>query len=268
MSASDAVTDTILISRNDGVATLTLNRPKVLNTLDPTMAQALDQTTRAVADDDGVRCVIIRGAGGNFMAGGDIGYFHQCLSLPPDERVAAVGDIIRVIHAAIRTLRTMPKPVVAGVEGACAGFGVSLMAACDLAVATQSSVFSLAYGRLGVSPDGGSTYALPRAVGAKRAMALALLADRFSAEEAHRLGLINQVTEDGALETALAELASRLAAGARDALARTKSLLNQSLRCSLDEQLAAEEASFVECVRGPEFEEGVRAFVEKRRPEF
>lgn len=262
------MTDTILRSRDSGVATLTLNRPKVLNSLDPAMANALDEATRALANDDGVRCVIIRGAGGNFMAGGDIGYFHQCLSLPPQDRVAAVGEIIQLIHAAVRTLRGMPKPVIAAVEGACAGFGVSLVAACDLAVAAQNSVFSLAYSRLGVSPDGGSTHALPRMVGAKRAMALALLADRFGANDAYQMGLINQVTDDDAIESAVGELAARLAAGPRQALARTKRLLNRSLQSTLDEQLAAEEASFIECVRGSEFEEGVRAFVEKRRPEF
>lgn len=260
--------DTILSSHQYGVITLTLNRPNVLNTLDPAMAAALEDATRTVAEDDRVRCVVIRGAGGNFMAGGDIGYFHQCLSLPPNERAAKVGEIITIIHAAIRTLREMPKPVVAAVEGACAGFGVSLMSACDLAVATESAVFSLAYSRLGVSPDGGSTHALPRTVGAKNAMALALLAERFHAEEAFRMGLINQVVKDDALEDAVTELCKRLVAGPQEALARTKALINRSLQSTLEQQLAAEEASFIASVEGDEFEEGVRAFVEKRKPDF
>ena len=260
--------ETILSAHAHGVTTLTLNRPKVLNTLDPAMASALNEAVKHVSEDDTVRCVVIRGADGNFMAGGDIGYFYQCLSLPPDERAAKVGEIVTVIHAAIRNLREMPKPVIAAVEGACAGFGVSLMAACDLAVATQNAVFSLAYSRLGVSPDGGSTYALPRMAGTKNALALALLADRFGAEDAYRMGLINEIAEDGGLDASVSKLCKRLVAGPPHALARTKALINRSLQSSLEEQLAAEEASFIESVRGMEFEEGVRAFVEKRSPDF
>lgn len=260
--------DTVLTFRDNGVVTVILNRPDVLNALDPAMAAALNEAVQSVADDDGVRCVIIRGAGGNFMAGGDIGYFHRCLSMPPEDRVAAVTEILQLIHETIRALRKMPKPAIAGIEGACAGFGVSLMAACDLSLAAESSTFSLAYIRLGVSPDGGSTHALPRLVGTRRAMALALLADRFSADDACQIGLVNRVTGDEVLEATVVELARRLAAGPRDALARTKSLINRALHSTLDEQLLAEEASFVESVRGPEFEEGVRAFVEKRSPRF
>ncbi len=260
--------DTILSSHAHGVTTLTLNRPKVLNTLNPAMASALNEAIKQVSEDNHVRCVVIRGAGGNFMAGGDIGYFHECLPLPADERAARVGEIITVIHAAIRNLREMPKPVIAAVEGACAGFGVSLMAACDLAVATQSAIFSLAYSRLGVSPDGGSTYALPRMMGTKNALALALLADRFDAEDAYRIGLINEVAEDDGLDASVSQLCARLVAGPPRALGRTKALINRSFQSSLEEQLAAEEASFIESVRGSEFEEGVRAFVEKRKPDF
>ncbi len=263
-----ATSDTIITSTDAGVATLTLNRPESLNTLNPDMAKALQSATARLAADAGVRCLVIGGAGGNFMAGGDIGYFHQCLSLAPDARAAAVGEVIGAVHATILNLRRMPKPVVARVDGACAGFGVSLMAACDLAVCADDAVFSLAYSRIGITPDGGSTWFLPRTAGLKRAMAMALLADRFGPEEAMQAGLLNRVVPKSKLEATIAELAGRLAAGPPRAYAGAKALLNGSLQSTLEEQLRAEERQFIEGVKQAEFEEGVRAFVDKRPPKF
>lgn len=258
----------ILTSVDNGVGTLTLNRPEALNALDPEMAAALKASTAALSAADAVHCVLIRGAGGNFMAGGDVGYFYRCLSLSEKERADAVASVIEVVHGAIRNVRNAPKPVVACVEGACAGFGVSLMAACDLAVVSDNAVFSLAYSRIGITPDGGSTWFLPRLVGLKRASALALLADRFGAEEALHMGLVNQVADGNALDETVGALTSRLASGPSKAFAGAKALLNRSLSSTLEEQLEAEEARFIEGVKGAEFEEGVRAFVEKRKPDF
>ncbi len=262
------MSDPILVSIDSGVATLTLNRPEALNALNQEMATALEASTAAVSTDDAVRCVVIRGTGGNFMAGGDIGYFYQCLSLSENERAEAVASVIKVVHGAIRNIRRAPKPVVACVEGACAGFGVSLMAACDLAVVADTSLFSLAYSKIGITPDGGSTWFLPRKVGLKHASALALLADRFGAAEALQMGLVNQVVKAIELEAAAGALATRIASGPSRAFAGAKALLNDSMNSTLEEQLNAEEARFIEGVKGAEFEEGVRAFVEKRKPDF
>ncbi len=262
------MSDPIITSVENGVATLTLNRPKALNALNQEMAAALEASTAALSENNDVRCVLIRGAGGNFMAGGDIGYFYQCLSLSEEERAGAVAQVIEVVHGAIRNIRNAPKPVVACVEGACAGFGVSLVAACDLAIAADNAVFSLAYSRLGITPDGGSTWFLPRLVGLKRASALVLLADRFGANEALQMGLVNQVAEVDALKEAVGALSARLANGPSKAFAGAKALLNESLSSILEAQLKAEEARFIEGVKGAEFEEGVRAFVEKRKPDF
>jgi len=260
--------ETVLSEIRDGVATLTLNRPELLNALDTAMARGLAERTAQYAADPEVRCVVIRGAGAHFMAGGDIVYFHACLDLSVAEREAAILEAMRPIHAAIRTIRAMPKPIVASVRGACAGFGMSLMAACDLALVSADAVLSLAYCRIGVTPDGGSTWALPRAVGIKRAAELALLGDRFTATEAAHIGLVNRVVAEDDLDAETAALAARLAAGPTTVYGRTKALLNASPEASLDAQLDAEEASFLASIREPEFGEGVRAFVEKRPANF
>jgi len=260
--------NTVFNEFHDGVATLTLNRPQLLNALDTAMARGLAQQTAAYAADDEVRCVVIRGAGAHFMAGGDIVYFRQCLELSAAEREAAIREAMTPIHAAIRIIRQMPKPVVASVRGACAGFGMSLMAACDLALVSADAVLSLAYCRIGVTPDGGSTWALPRAVGIKRASELALLGDRFTAAEAERIGLVNRVVPEGDLDAETAALAARRAAGPTTVYGRTKALLNASAEATLDAQLEAEEASFLASIQEPEFSEGVRAFIEKRPADF
>ena len=260
------MSDTVFVSTAGGVATLTLNRAQVLNALDGDMAVALDAAVATVSADASVRCIVVTGAGGHFMAGGDIGVFHAWLDRSPGARQDAVRELIAPVHRAIRTLRAAPQPVVASVRGACAGFGLSLLMACDLAVASEDSTFSLAYCRIGASPDGAATWSLPRSVGMKRAAEIALLGDRFGAREALAMGLLNRALPDGELEPATAELAARLAAGPPGALARTKALLARAGGADLDAHLAAEEAAFVEGVAGAEFEEGVRAFVEKRRP--
>lgn len=252
----------------DGIATVTLDRPEVLNALNPQMADSLKAATGALASDTAVRCVVIRGAGEHFMAGGDVRHFHDLLRNAPDEVERNIGGEIDSVHAAIVNIRRMPKPVIASIRGASAGFGMSLVAACDLAIAAEDSVFSLAYCRIGTSPDGGSTWTLPRMVGLKRAMELALLGDRMTPQQARDYGLINWVVPTAELDEMTAELAARMASGPVDALARTKQLLNGSLGTELEAQLEAEKSSFIAGVTGSEFLEGVSAFVEKRPARF
>jgi 2-(1,2-epoxy-1,2-dihydrophenyl)acetyl-CoA isomerase len=253
---------------DDGVATIVLDRPEVLNALNPEMAAGLRASTEALGSDADVRCVLIKGAGEHFMAGGDVRHFHSMLQNHRDQVENNISGEIENVHAAIMNIRNMPKPVVASIRGASAGFGMSLVAACDLAIAAEDSVFSLAYCRIGTSPDGGSTWTLPRMVGMKRAMELALLGDRITPQQASDFGLINWVVPAAELDKMTTELTARLAAGPADALARTKELLNQSLGAELAAQLAAEKASFLGGVLGPEFAEGVSAFVEKRPARF
>jgi 2-(1,2-epoxy-1,2-dihydrophenyl)acetyl-CoA isomerase len=165
-------------------------------------------------------------------------------------------------------ITALPCPVIAKLEGAVAGFGVSLMNACDLAIASDETVFTLAYIHIGTSPDGGATHSLTRLVGMKKAKEIALLGNRFSAEEAHDFGLINQKVPKDLLPSVTAKYASRLATGPREAIARTKALLNAAPEADLKTQLQAEAKSFADCALSADFREGVAAFVEKRSPDF
>lgn len=252
----------------DGVATILLDRPQVLNALNPEMASGLEAATAALGADASVRCVLVKGAGDHFMAGGDVRHFHELLEKSPGDAEKNIGGEIAAVHAAIVNIRAMPKPVVASIRGAAAGFGMSLVAACDLAISADDAVFSLAYCRIGASPDGGSTWTLPRMVGMKRAMELALLGDRITPQQASEFGLINWVVPNYELDARTDELVARLAAGPADTLARTKALLNRSPASDLDAQLSAEKDAFLSGVTGPEFSEGVAAFVQKRAARF
>ena len=162
--------DPILLTRDGGIATLTLNRPDSLNSLDLAMMDALVANAIALAGDDSVRCIVIRGAGRHFMAGGDIRTFAAGLGAPPAQRREEFARIVRRVHTAVEAIYRMPHPVIAAVHGAVAGFGLSLLCACDLAVASDDAYFSAAYRHVGLSPDGGGTYALPRIVGTRKAL--------------------------------------------------------------------------------------------------
>ena len=262
--------DTVLTATVDGVCTVTLNRPQSLNALDIDMVAALTRVTADIADDEAVRAVVVRGAGDHFMAGGDLAAFRRWVDSEPDRTVLrhTFEGFVRSVQPIIVNIRHMRKPVIASAGGAVAGFGVSLMIACDLAIAAEDAVFTLAYCQIGTSPDGGSTYALPRTVGLKRAFAMALLGERFGAAEALAAGLINRVVPAADLEAETASLAARLAHGPAHAYGNTKMLLNASLHSELDEQMAAEAASFADCAATADFAEGIAAFLEKRPPSF
>ena len=259
--------DAVLIERDGAVAEVILNRPEAMNALNNEMVEGLLGAVTEVAEDRGVRCVVIRGAGGCFMAGGDLKQFHEYLRTTADTGLPFPINFDRA-HGAIEGIRRMGKPVIASVRGPAAGFGMSLVCACDLVIAADDAFFTLAYCLIGASPDGGSTFHLPRAVGLKRAMEMALLGDRFDAEAALATGLINRVVPATELEEETAKLARRLAAGPTRALASTKRLLNQSFHSSLREQLAGEAENFLECTATADFAEGIDAFIGKRKAEF
>jgi 2-(1,2-epoxy-1,2-dihydrophenyl)acetyl-CoA isomerase len=263
-----AMEDTLLVAREGRIATLTLNRPQVLNTLDFALMEALVARIGEVAQDSEIRCVIVNGAGRHFMAGGDLRAFASRLDRPAGEFSAQFTLMVDRLHACIETLQRMDKPVIASVHGAVAGFGLSLMLACDLAIAGEDAYFTSAYRAIALTPDGGLTYTLPRLVGAKRAMEIVLLGDRFDARKALELGLVNRIVPSTELESATRELAQRLASGPARALGSAKRLLTASWNRTLAEQLHAEAESFGRCSAHADFAEGLQAFFEKRPARF
>ncbi len=263
-----AMNEPVLLAREGALAVLTLNRPDALNALDDAMSAALVQHVSALADDPSVRCVVVRGAGRHFMAGGDLRTFAQMTSQAPAARQAWFTRMVHDVHAAIEHLRRMPAIVIGSVHGAVAGFGLSLLGACDLAVAANDAYFASAYRNIGLTPDGGGSWTLPRLVGSKKAAEILLLGERFGADEALRLGLVNRVVPLASLEEATRTMANAILAGPALALANAKRLLHESAANTLAEQLHAEAVSFGQCTATGDFVEGITAFLDKRAPSF
>ena len=258
----------VVAARDGPIATLTLNRPDALNALDDAMIDALVEAATSIAADREARVVVLRGAGKHFMAGGDIRVFAQSLDRAPDERAARFRGLIDRVHAAIETLARMPQPVIAGVQGAVAGFGLSLANACDLVYASEDAYFASAYLTIGVTPDGGGTWWLPRIVGARKAAEIMMLGERFDAKHALALGLVNRVVPAADLDATVDAAARRIADGPPPAMQNLKRLLRLSSQTTLAGQLDLEARSFSACTASDEFAEGVRAFLDKRKPDF
>jgi 2-(1,2-epoxy-1,2-dihydrophenyl)acetyl-CoA isomerase len=260
--------DTVLVAREGAVATLTLNRPAALNTLDLAMMDALVARTAELASDRTLRVVVLRGAGAHFMAGGDLRTFATFLGATEAARAEQLERIVDRVHAAIEHLHRMPHIVIGSLHGAVAGFGLSLAAACDLAVAADDAYFASAYRQIGLTPDGGGSWSLPRLVGLRKALEIYLLAERFDAQDALRIGLVNRVVAKGELEATVRALAQSIVDGPALALASVKRLLRDASERTLSEQLHAEARSFAQCAATADFAEGIDAFLAKRRPRF
>ncbi|WP_395407157.1 enoyl-CoA hydratase/isomerase family protein [Pseudoduganella sp. UC29_106] len=247
----------LYVEVSEQIARIQFNRPEVLNALNEDMAVQLAAACRDLAANPAVRVVVLNGSGKAFMAGGDL----QALRAQPAE---AVNALIPPVHEAVRLLATMPKPVLASVHGAAAGAGMSLMLAADLALAASNTRFTFAYSDIGTSCDGGMSWALPRLVGLRKAMEIALAGETFDAVEALRLNLVNRVVDREQLAEATLELARRLARREPHALAHLKRLLRGSSQRDLSTQLDEEHAAFLDCAVRPEFTAAIDAFYARR----
>ncbi len=251
----------LLLERHGAVATLRFNRPEALNAIDVPMANAFLAAVQSIAADPGVRAVVLRGNGRGFMAGGDLATLRA-------DPVQGAIDILTPLNAALQLLAQMNAPVIAQVHGAAAGAGLSLVLMVDYVIAAEGTRFNLAYINLGTSCDVGASWALPRIVGVRQALEIALLGEAFTADDALRLGLINRVVPGAELDSTTAALAQRLASGPTLAYGAMKRLMRASMDRTLPEQLAAEKDAFVHCAGTDDFRAGVEAFHQRQSAQF
>ena len=254
----------ILLSQEAGVLHVTLNRPERLNAFIPEMHQALRKALEQALDEAAVRAVLLTGAGRGFCAGQDLAERHVAADAPIDLSVSLGSHY----NPLIRRLRELPKPVVCAVNGVAAGAGANIALACDLVIAARSASFVQSFSRLGLVPDSGGTWFLPRLVGRARAMGLALLGEKLSAEQAQDWGLIWKVVDDADLMDEAKFLAQTLAAGPTRGYGLLKKAFNASAGNSLDAQLELERDLQREAGLSQDYREGVAAFMQKRKPDY
>jgi enoyl-CoA hydratase/carnithine racemase len=255
----------ILVSEANGIATITLNRPDKLNAFIGHMRRDLAEALEHAGSDRAIRVVIVTGAGRAFCAGGDIAYMAELMERrDSDEFERILGAGRRVISA----IRMMTKPVIAAVNGPAAGAGFNLSLACDLRIASNNATFSQSFVKVGLHPDWGGTYFLPRLVSPNKACELFFLGDSIDAAEALRLNIVNQVVAQEELEAATLQLAEHLCAAPPIALAAAKQAIYVSGESDLDEMMRYETEAQLRCFESEDGHEGVRAFFEKRDPRF
>ena len=252
----------ILVHTENGVAYITLNRPEKYNSFNREMALALQSALKDSASNDDVRCIYLTGAGKGFCSGQDLGEVPDATQIDFEKFVSEHYNPI------ILALRNIDKPVIAAVNGVAAGAGANLALACDIVVASQSAGFIQAFSKIGLIPDSGGTYFLPRLVGLQRAAALMMTAEKVSAADAVQMGMIFKCFSDADFEKESMQLAINIAQMPTKGIALTKKLLNKSFSHNLDEQLNYEMQLQVKAGNTYDFKEGVNAFMQKRKPEF
>jgi 2-(1,2-epoxy-1,2-dihydrophenyl)acetyl-CoA isomerase len=262
--------NTIEFATDAGVATLTLNRPKALNSFTSEMHGEIREVMQQVTDDAGIRCLVITGAGRGFCAGQDLGD----RAVTTDGGAPDLGESIdKNYNPLIRSIMNLPKPVICAVNGVAAGAGSSIALACDIVLAARSASFiqifcKIGFCKIGLVPDSGGTWNLPRAVGLARARGLAMLGDRLPAETAEEWGLIWKCIDDESLQEEAQKMARYFATQPTRALGRIKKLLNESGSNTLLEQTNLEKEAMQELGQSDDYREGVAAFMEKRPPVF
>lgn len=258
--------ETVIYELKDNVATVTMNRPDALNALSMQLTVDLDRSFRQ-AILDGARAVILTGSGRAFCSGGDLREMKAMWD--KEGRIEAfLEDPLGALHGVIRLIRDTPIPFVAAVNGVCAGAGVNFALACDIVIAAEDASFREAFVRIGLSPDCGGTFFLPRAVGEKIATELFMTGDAVTAERALRIGMINHVVQPQLLAIEAGKMAAKLASGPTGSIARVKQMMNATFSNDLAAQLALEHECQIESGKSEDFREGVAAFFEKRPPNF
>jgi 2-(1,2-epoxy-1,2-dihydrophenyl)acetyl-CoA isomerase len=266
----------VQVEREGGVVTVTLSNPGKKNALPGMAWPELEATFRTIAGRRDDRCVVLTGAGDDFCSGADVSRPAPEPEADVSAEVGAASDgeagghlrFMRTVSTAVVALHAVPQPVVARVAGVCVGVGMNLALACDIVIAGDDARFSEIFARRALSIDGGGSWLLPRIVGLQKAKELALLADIVSADRAERLGLVTRVVARAELDTAVADVAGRLAAGPPLALRATKRLLNEGLHAALDDALEAEAQAQAANLSTRDTAEAMAAFVEKRQPTF
>ena len=258
-----SVYETITYEKDGPVATVSLNRPKVLNAFNGKMHEEIRAAFDAAAGDDEVRAIVLRGEGRGFSAGADLAEVMEGDGNPD------LGQYLQETYSRLVTrIVGIEKPVIASLHGPVYGAGVGIALACDLRIAAESAKFSVAFIKIGLMPDAGISFFLPRVVGLGRAMEMSMLGDAVEAEEAYRIGLVNKVVSDDALLDEVGMLAEHLASMPTQALGRTKQVLHASFESDLETALEKEAEGQTFCGRTEDHEEGVTAFFEKREANF
>lgn len=258
------MTEPLLMRREGEVLILSNNNVAARNALSPEFYAAVTTALAHAAQDRSIGAVVLTGEGGHFCAGGDLRQLAKRRELPVSER----REKLEGLHDLVRAVRDCPKPVIAAVEGAAAGAGLSLALACDMLVAASNSVFSVAYVKVGLTPDGGATAFLAEFVSRQVLTELCLTGERISGERLHQLGPVNRLAAPGeALAQALV-LAQQVAQGPEQAMARIKDLCRKAPRHTLEQQLELEAQHMVQAQESEEAREGIGAFLEKRSPQF
>lgn len=260
---SDTTYDNIRVESNGNTTTVTLARPEHLNSLTPAMNEELREVVTELINDDGVRCIVLRGAGDAFCAGADLSRFDGS---PQDEPI--IRQLASTLHETILHLHRAEKPVVVGVDGSAAGAGFGLALAGDVVIVSDAARFEFAYPRVGLTGDGGSTYFLPRLVGLRRAKEIVLLDEPIEAERAVELGIGTEVVAVDDFDERLTEMASRLADGPTAAFGRVKRLVTEGFNRRLEEQLAAETDAIAKVTRTEDYASGHAAFYGDDDPDF
>jgi enoyl-CoA hydratase/carnithine racemase len=250
--------------RREGTLVLTISDPASRNTLSEQVFAAGVEALEVAETDASIRCIVLRGDGAHFCAGGNLQQLKINRHAEPDMQ----GNMLQRFHDFIEVLRVFPKPVIAAVEGAAAGGGFSLALACDLIVAADNARFVMSYGRIGLSPDGGASWQLMQRLPRPLALQMLWLSEPFTAQQLHAHGVVNWVSASGQALTQALEVAERLAQCAPNAIASAKDLINQWPQSSLPQQLDAERTQFLDNFFHANGGEGLQSFLDKRPPRF